>query len=104
MSGREIPSASGLSMDHFSCEGFRQRLDEVLKQLNAGQISHRKAARELKIGYATLKRPWTGTKGRIVMQPVQNSPNNNEKVLTSIHGAYTLSTTQKAPVKVMTSW
>ena len=52
------------SMDHFSCEGFRQRLDEVLKQLNAGQIFHRKAAKELKIGYATLKRPWTGTKGK----------------------------------------
>jgi DNA invertase Pin-like site-specific DNA recombinase len=38
-----------------SRRGFGQRFDEVLERLNAGQISHRKAARELKIGYATLK-------------------------------------------------
>ena len=33
------------------------------------------------------------------MQPVQNSPNNNEKVLTIIHGAYTLSTTPEGASK-----
>lgn len=39
-----------------SRRGFGQRFDEVLERLNAGQISQRKAAKELKIGYATLKR------------------------------------------------
>ncbi len=37
-------------------KGFNKRFDEVLVQLTAGEISRRKAAKELKIGYATLKR------------------------------------------------
>jgi DNA invertase Pin-like site-specific DNA recombinase len=36
--------------------GFKHRLEAVLEQLNAGAISRRRAAAELKIGYATLKR------------------------------------------------
>jgi len=37
-------------------KGFNRRFDEVVVQLTAGEISRRKAAKELKIGYATLKR------------------------------------------------
>ena len=36
--------------------GFNSRFNEVLDRLNAGDISRRKAAKELGIGYATLKR------------------------------------------------
>lgn len=36
--------------------GFLRRYKTVLEQLNAGEISRRGAARELDIGYATLKR------------------------------------------------
>ena len=36
--------------------GFNNRFNEVVDRLNAGDISRRKAAMELKIGYATLKR------------------------------------------------
>jgi DNA invertase Pin-like site-specific DNA recombinase len=39
-----------------SRRGFGQRFDEFLELLNSGLISRRKAAKELKIGYATLKR------------------------------------------------
>ena len=37
-------------------QGFNLRFNEVLDRLNAGDISRRKAAKELGIGYATLKR------------------------------------------------
>ncbi len=37
-------------------KGFNRRFIEVLDRLNAGDISRRKAAKELGIGYATLKR------------------------------------------------
>ena len=37
-------------------KGFNNRLNEVLDRLTAGYISRRKAAEELGIGYATLKR------------------------------------------------
>ena len=37
-------------------KGFNRRFNEVLERLNAGELSRRKAARELGIGYATLKR------------------------------------------------
>ena len=37
-------------------KGFNSRFNEVLVRLNAGDISRRKAAIELGIGYATLKR------------------------------------------------
>ncbi len=37
-------------------KGFNRRFNEVLDRLNAGDISRRKAAKELGIGYATLKR------------------------------------------------
>ena len=37
-------------------KGFNRRLNEVLDWINAGDISRRKAAKELGIGYATLKR------------------------------------------------
>ena len=37
-------------------KGFNLRFNEVLDWLNAGDISRRKAAKELGIGYATLKR------------------------------------------------
>ena len=36
--------------------GFKKRFGTVLERLNQGQISRRKAAQELGIGYATLKR------------------------------------------------
>lgn len=36
--------------------GFRPRLQNVLERLADGSLSRRKAAKELKIGYATLKR------------------------------------------------
>jgi hypothetical protein len=36
--------------------GFLRRYKTVLEQLNDGEISRRRAARELDIGYATLKR------------------------------------------------
>jgi DNA invertase Pin-like site-specific DNA recombinase len=36
--------------------GFSQRFGDILERLNAGKISRRQAAKELKIGYATLKR------------------------------------------------
>ena len=37
-------------------KGFNRRFDDVLHRLTAGEISRRKAAKELGIGYATLKR------------------------------------------------
>ena len=36
--------------------GFPGRCKTILERLNAGEISRRRAARELDIGYATLKR------------------------------------------------
>lgn len=37
-------------------KGFNKRFNEVLDRLTAGEVSRRKAAKELKIGYATFKR------------------------------------------------
>ena len=37
-------------------KGFKKRFGAILERLNAGDISRRKAAKELEIGYATLKR------------------------------------------------
>ena len=37
-------------------EGFTSHLKEVLKRMQSGELSRRKAAVELSIGYATLKR------------------------------------------------
>ena len=37
-------------------EGFSLRLKEVLTRMQSGELSRRKAAIELGIGYATLKR------------------------------------------------
>ena len=36
--------------------GFEQRFGDILERLNDGDISRRRAAKELGIGYATLKR------------------------------------------------
>ena len=36
--------------------GFNERFDEVVDLIDSGTLSRRKAARELSIGYATLKR------------------------------------------------
>lgn len=36
--------------------GFKKRFGAILERLRAGDISRRQAARELEIGYATLKR------------------------------------------------
>jgi DNA invertase Pin-like site-specific DNA recombinase len=36
--------------------GFKNRFGAILERLNTGEISRRQAAKELKIGYATLKR------------------------------------------------
>ena len=36
--------------------GFKDRFGAILERLDAGEISRRKAAEELGIGYATLKR------------------------------------------------
>ena len=37
-------------------KGFKRRFGAILERLNGGFISRRQAARELEIGYATLKR------------------------------------------------
>ncbi len=37
-------------------KGFKRRFGAILERLRSGNISRRKAAKELKIGYATLKR------------------------------------------------
>ena len=37
-------------------DGFSQRFTAVVERLEQGEISRRQAARELAIGYATLKR------------------------------------------------
>ena len=37
-------------------KGFNRQFNEVLDRLRAGDVSRRRAAKELKIGYATLKR------------------------------------------------
>jgi DNA invertase Pin-like site-specific DNA recombinase len=39
-----------------SRRGFSDQFNNVVERLNNGDLSHRKAAKELKIGYATLKR------------------------------------------------
>jgi len=39
-----------------SRRGFQSRFQEVSQRLQAGEISRRKAAKELNIGYASLKR------------------------------------------------
>ena len=44
-------------------KGFSRRFDEVLVRLNAGDISRRRAAKELNMGYATLKRLLDGQSG-----------------------------------------
>jgi len=36
--------------------GFTDRFDEALKRIATGELSRRKAAQELQIGYSTLKR------------------------------------------------
>ena len=36
--------------------GFDEKFAEVLKRIETGALSRRKAAQELEIGYATLKR------------------------------------------------
>ncbi len=36
--------------------GFEQRFNEVVERVETGELSRRKAALELEIGYATLKR------------------------------------------------
>ena len=46
--------------------GFSRRFNEVLVRLNAGDISRRRAAKELNIGYATLKRLLDGHRGEPV--------------------------------------
>ena len=37
-------------------KGFKKSFGDILERLNAGQISRSRAAKELRIGYATLKR------------------------------------------------
>ncbi len=37
-------------------KGFNKRFGDILERLNAGEIFRRRAARELGIGYAPLKR------------------------------------------------
>ncbi len=44
--------------------GFKTRFKEIQKRLAAGEISRRQAARELNIGYATLKRLLDGNSAR----------------------------------------
>ena len=36
--------------------GFEERFSEVVERIGTGELSRRKAAKELEIGYATLKR------------------------------------------------
>ena len=42
--------------------GFKRRFGDILERLHGGEISRRQAARELGIGYATLKRLLDGLK------------------------------------------
>lgn len=65
-----IPNGESKHVIHYVCDkarktgrpmvtdrpGFLRRYKTILEQLNAGAISRRGAARELDIGYATLKR------------------------------------------------
>ena len=51
-------------------KGFNRRYDEVLVRLSAGDISRRKAAKELGIGYATLKRLLDSQPGSPIGAPV----------------------------------
>ena len=51
-------------------KGFNRRFDEVLVRLSAGDISRRKAAKELGIGYATLKRLLDSQPGSPIGAPV----------------------------------
>ncbi|MFQ6028744.1 MAG: hypothetical protein ACE5Q6_14770, partial [Dehalococcoidia bacterium] len=44
--------------------GFQKRFLEVLPRLDSGELSRRKAAKELGIGYATLKRLLDAAYGR----------------------------------------
>ncbi len=45
-------------------KGFKRRFGAILERLNAGSISRRQAARELGVGYATLKRLLDNAAGR----------------------------------------
>ena len=51
-------------------KGFIRRFNETLDRLTLGQISRRKAAKELGIGYATLKRLLDGQAGKPAGEPV----------------------------------
>ena len=76
--------------------GFRQRYGAVLERIERKDLSRRQAARELGIGYATLKRlldAGNRTSGR---RPVGWTPNLPPEVLTSIRGMYTLATPHEA--------
>ena len=44
-------------------KGFKKRFGAILERLNGGSISRRQAAKELDIGYATLKRLLDGGEG-----------------------------------------
>lgn len=70
-----IPNGESKHVIHYVCDkarktgrpmvtdrpGFLRRYKTILEQLNAGEISRRGAARELDIGYATLKRLLDGS-------------------------------------------
>ncbi len=45
-------------------KGFKRRFGAILERLNAGTVSRRQAARELGVGYATLKRLLDNAAGR----------------------------------------
>ena len=53
-------STLGLELGHLQVvtdrRGFQARYKMIVERVTAGEISRRRAARELDIGYATLKR------------------------------------------------
>jgi hypothetical protein len=61
-------------------EGFPKQLDEMVERLRSGGISRRRAARELDIGYATLKRLLDA-----LPQPIDSTNLDHKEVLYYAH-------------------
>ncbi|MBM3943363.1 MAG: recombinase family protein [SAR202 cluster bacterium] len=55
-------------------KGFRPRLQNVLERLDKKEISRRQAAKELKVGYATLKRILDKREGNSSSPPADAAP------------------------------
>jgi len=80
--------------------GFAEGFGAVLERLLAGKVSRRRAARELGVGYATLKRLLDGRNRSTTMGQPEKMPESQPDPLTRIHAAYTLSTTPEGDGEV----